>query len=87
MHFQLCQKQHKCLVFYVQDIKTTEMDKVPGAEVQQEAAIFPQASEGAGESSNDEDGDFDEESENDSEKEDVIVENDLELHDISSSIN
>ena len=66
----------------VQDIKTTEMDKVPGAEVQQEAIIFPQTSEGAGESGNDEDGDFDEESENDSEKEDVIVENDLELDDI-----
>ena len=65
-------------MFYVQDIKTTEMDKVPGAE----ATIFPQTSEGAGESGNDEDGDFDEESENDNEKEDVIVENDLELHDI-----
>ena len=69
-------------MFYVQDIKTSEMDKVPGAEVQQEATLFPQTSEGAGESGNDEDGDFDEESENDNEKEDVIVENDLELHDI-----
>ena len=69
-------------MFYIQDIETTEMDKVPGAEVKQEAATVPQTSEGASESSDDEDGDLDVESGNDSEKEDVIVENSLEIHNI-----